>query len=201
MKIIKITNDSPSERQISETVRDLTMGATAIIPTDTLYAIVCNALDMKPIEKVCRLKGLNPEKTGLSILCSDISQAAEYARISDRAFSLMKELTPGPYTFILPATRQLPRAFKGRKTVGVRIPESNTALSIVRAMGNPLLTTSIEYADEDYARNPELISEAYDGRVDIVVEGPNGDETPSTIIDLTGYEPILKRAGKGPWEE
>lgn len=198
MKILKIPNGNPSERQISETARDLAMGATAIIPTDTIYGIVCSALDTKAIERICRLKGINPEKTNLSIICSDISQAAEYAKISNEAFNIIKEHTPGAYTFLLPATRKLPRAFKGRKTVGVRIPDSEIALSLVRELGHPLLTTSIEFSDEDYAREPSLISEAYHEKVDIMLEGPDGSDIPSTIIDLTitPYEIIREGAGR-----
>lgn len=200
MRIIKVKNDSPSERQISELSRDLNNGLIAVIPTDTIYAIVCDALDSKAIDRICRLKGINPEKTNLSIICSDIREVSEYARVSDEAFKLIKRLTPGPFTFLLPSTRNLPRAFKGRKTVGIRIPDSKTALSIVRGVGHPLLTTSIEFEDLDYARNPELISEAYHEKVDIVVEGPEGNAEPSTVLDLTGKEAIVVREGKGKIE-
>lgn len=197
MKIIKIWNDSPSDRQLSEICRDLEMGATMIMPTDTLYGICCDALNVKAIDKICRLKGLNPEKTNLSIICSDISMAAEYSRIENNGFQLLKENTPGPFTFLFKSASTLPKAFKGRKTVGIRIPDNNTARLIAERLGRPLLTTSIEFEDEDYAVNPELISEAYNDKVEIFIEGENGDTVPSTIIDCTGSSPEIIREGKG----
>lgn len=193
MKTFKIWADDPSDRQTKEITTFIKDGETAVMPTDTLYGIMCDALNSKAIEKVCRLKGINPDKTNLSIICSDISMASEYARIDNKAFRLMKEMTPGPVTFILKAASTLPKAFKGRKTVGVRIPASNTARAVAAALGNPLLTTSIEYSDDDYARDPGLIAEAYDGKVDIMVEGEYGDTLPSAIIDCTGNEPIEVR--------
>ena len=197
MKIIKIWNDSPSDRQLSEICRDLEMGATMIMPTDTLYGICCDALNVKAIDKICRLKGLNPEKTNLSIICPDISMAAEYSRIENSGFQLLKENTPGPFTFLFKSASTLPKAFKGRKTVGIRIPDNNTARLIAERLGRPLLTTSIEFEDEDYAVNPELISEAYNDKVEIFIEGENGDTVPSTIIDCTGSSPEIIREGKG----
>lgn len=197
MKIIKIWNDSPSDRQLSEICRDLEMGATMIMPTDTLYGICCDALNVKAIDKICRLKGLNPEKTNLSIICSDISMAAEYSRIENSGFQLLKENTPGPFTFLFKSASTLPKAFKGRKTVGIRIPDNNTARLIAERLGRPLLTTSIEFEDEDYAVNPELISEAYSDKVEIFIEGENGDTIPSTIIDCIGSSPEIIREGKG----
>lgn len=197
MKTIKIWNDDPSERQLSEICRDLELGAILIMPTDTLYAICCDALNVKAIDRICRLKGINPEKTNLSAICSDISMAAEYSRIDNKGYSLLKEHTPGPFTFLFKSASTLPKAFKGRKTVGIRIPDNNTCRLIAKRLGHPLLTTSIEYEDEDYARNPDLISEAYNDKVDIFIEGADGDTIPSTIIDLTGGEAVIVREGKG----
>lgn len=199
MKTIKLYNgNDASESQISETVRDLAEGKTIIWPTDTLYGIACDALQPKAIERICRLKGINPERTNLSIVCSSIQMAAEYARIDNAAFRLVKELVPGPYTFLFRSASTLPRAFKGRKTVGVRIPDNDLCREIVERLGHPVLTTSIEYDDEDYARNPELINEAYENRVDTIIEGAEGGVEPSTIIDLTGNEPEVVRQGAGP---
>lgn len=197
MKTIKIWNDTPSDRQLSEITRDLEMGHTMIFPTDTLYAIGCDALNTKAIEHICSLKGINPDKTNLSIICSDISMASEYCRIDNKSFSLLKENTPGPFTFLFRTSSSLPKAFKGRKIVGIRIPDSGTARQIAERLGHPILTTSIEYSDEDYARNPELISEAYHERVDMMIEGEEGSTEPSTIIDCTGAEPEIIRQGKG----
>lgn len=198
MKILKIWGDELGDRQVNETVRDLKDGATIIAPTDTLYAIMCDALSPKAIESVCRLKSINPEKTNLSIICSDISQAAEYATFNNATFKLLKELTPGPYTFLCKAAHSLPAAFKRRKVVGIRIPDFKADRQLAEALGNPLLTTSINYVDSDYAINPELIEEAYNDRIDLMIQGPDGSLIPSTILDCTGKEVEVIRQGLGP---
>lgn len=197
MKIIKIWNDSPSERQINEIARDLALGSVVVMPTDTLYAICCDALDSKAIERICRLKRINPEKTNLSIICSDISMASEYARIENNAFQLIKENTPGAFTFLLKSSSTLPKEFKRRKTVGIRIPDNLTCRRIVESLGHPILTTSIEYEDEDYAINPGLIMDNYNDKADLFIEGEEGSTDPSTIIDCTGNQPEIVRQGKG----
>ena len=201
MKTIKIWNDNPSDRQVREICRDLENGQTMIMPTDTLYGICCDALNVKAIEHIARLKGINPDKTNLSVICSDISMAAEYARFDNYAFKLLKQLTPGPYTFLFKTASALPKAFKGRKIVGVRIPANETCRRIAETLGHPLLTTSIEYSDEDYAVNPLLIAEAYNDKVDIFIEGEDGTTVPSTIIDCTGSSPELIRKGAGDYNE
>lgn len=198
MRVVKIWNDTPSDRQLEEVASLLRDGEVMIWPTDTLYGIACSALEPKAIEQVCRLKGINPEKTNLSVVCPDIATASEYARIDNTVYRLMRDLTPGPYTFLCRAASSLPRAFKGRKVVGIRIPANDTTRAIAEALGAPVLTTSIEYADDDYARNPSLIAEAYDGRVGFMVEGEEGGIEPSTVIDCTGSEPEIVRQGLGP---
>lgn len=197
MKIIKIWNDRASDRQLQETARALEMGDILIMPTDTLYALACDALNVKGIERICRLKGINPDKTNLSIICSSISMASEYARFPDYGFKLMKELTPGPFTFLFRSSSSLPKAFKGRKIVGVRIPDCNFDRELAETLGNPLLSTSIEYEDSDYCTNPDLIEEAYYDKVDILVNGGDGGTEASTIIDCTGDVPTVVRQGKG----
>lgn len=201
MKIIKIWGEELDGRQLHETVRDLKDGAIIIAPTDSVYAIMCDALQPKAIERVCRLKSINPDKTNLSIMCSDIAMAAEYANFNNVIFKLLKSLTPGPYTFICKAAHSLPAAFKRRKIVGIRIPAFQAVRQLAEALGNPLLTTSIRYEDEDYGRNPELIEAAYNDKVDIMIEGPEGGLVPSTIIDCTGQEPEVTREGAGPIED
>ena len=201
MKIIKIWNSKASEKQLDEICGELEAGKTMILPTDSLYAIACDALNPKAIERICRLKGINPEKTNLSIICSDISMASEYARYDNYAFRMLKDHTPGPFTFLFKSASSLPRAFKGRKTVGVRIPDNELCRDIVRRLGHPILSTSIEYDDEDYARNPGLIAEAYDDKVDFMLEGDDGDTEPSTIVDCTGASPEIIRQGKGKLQE
>ncbi len=171
MKTIKIWNSDASERQLNEITRDLEGGATMILPTDTLYAIACDALNPKAIEKICRLKGINPEKTNLSIICSDISMAAEYARIDNKAFKMLRDNTPGPFTFLFKSNSTLPKAFKGRKVVGIRIPDNKLCSDIAKHLRHPILSTSIEFDDDDYARDPGLIAEAYHEKVDFILEG------------------------------
>lgn len=198
MRIFKIWNDSPSEEQAREVANAIEAGELVIIPTDSVYAIVCDALNQKAITELCRLKGINPDKHNLSIICSGISMAAEYTRIDDEAYRLLKTYTPGPFTFLFPSGRQLPKAFKGRKTAGVRIPDNATVKAIVEALGHPVLSTSIEFNDEDYAREPELIAESYEGKgIAMVVDGGPGGTEYSTIVACTGGEPEIIRQGKG----
>lgn len=197
MKILKIWGDELSERQIEETVRLLKDGETIIAPTDTLYAIMCDALSPKAIESVCRLKSINTEKTNLSIICSDISMASEYAIFNNNTFSLLKTLTPGPYTFICKAAHSLPSAFKRRKKVGIRIPAFKADRQLAEALGHPLLTTSIQYEDADYGINPELIEEAYNEKVNLIIEGPDGLLTPSTVLDCSSNDIEIVREGLG----
>ena len=197
MKTIKIWNGNISDRQLNEIAARLDVGELVILPTDTAYAVTCDALNIKSIDRICRMKGINPDKTNLSILCSDISMAAEYCRISNSHFRMLKENTPGPFTFIFRSASSLPKAFKGRKTVGIRIPDNRLTLAVVERFGRPLLTTTIEYADEDYAVNPELISESYEGRADMMVEGGNGSTDVSTIVDCTENTPEITREGLG----
>lgn len=197
MKIIKIWSDNPSDRQLDEITRDLEAGAIMIYPTDTLYAIGCDALNAKAVEKICKLKGINPDKTNLSIICSDISQVSEYARYDNNAFRLLKDNTPGAFTFLFKASSSLPKIFKGRKIVGIRIPDCRTAIEIVRRLGHPILTTSIAFSDEDYAINPELIAETYYDKVDMLLDAGTGGIEPSTIVDCTDNEIEITRDGKG----
>lgn len=197
MKTIKIWNDSPSERQLDEIVASLRGGEVVIIPTDTLYGIACDALNPKAVDKICRIKNLRPDKAPLSVICSGIAMASEYARIDDSVYRLIRDNTPGPFTFILRALSGLPKAFKNRKEVGVRIPDNATARMIAERLGNPLMTTSIEYEDEDHAREPEFIAETYDGDVSLIVEDDEGRTEPSTIIHCLGEDYEIIRQGRG----
>ncbi|MDE7160623.1 MAG: threonylcarbamoyl-AMP synthase [Muribaculaceae bacterium] len=197
MKTIKIWNDSPSERQLDEIADSLRDGDVVIIPTDTLYGVACDALNPKAIEKICHLKGLNPEKAPLSVICSDISMAAEYAKIDDASYHLLRANTPGPFTFIFRALSGLPKAFKNRKEVGIRIPDCATSRLIAERLGNPVMTTSIEYEDEDHAREPGLIAEAYADNVDLLVEGEEGMTEASTVVYCIGNDCEIRRQGRG----
>lgn len=197
MRVLKILENNINDRFIDIAVKALADGEIIIYPTDTLYAIGCNALNNSAIGKICKIKGVNPEKTNLSIICDGISMAAEYAKFDNHMFKVLKKNLPGPFTFIFPASSSLPKVFKGRKTVGVRIPDNKIAVELVSRLGNPVLSTTIKYEDEDYAVNPELIAEAYDGIVPYMIDGGEGGLEPSTVIDCTGGEIEVLREGKG----
>lgn len=168
MKTYKMYASSINDRYVEEIVEMLRRGAIVIYPTDSLYAVGCDALNNRAVERVCRLKGINPDKQRLAIVCSDISQASEYARIDNEAFRLMKANLPGPFTFILPASSRLSKAFKGRREVGVRVPDNDIARHLAEALGNPLLTTTIEWEDADPEDlcQPSAISLHYADTVD-----------------------------------
>ncbi len=197
MKLLKILEENINGRHLNEIVDTLADGGIVIYPTDTIYAIGCDALNNQAIERICTIKAMKSAKTNLSIICSDLSEVAHYAKVSNSLFRLMKENLPGAFTFILPALSKLPKAFKGRRTVGIRIPQSPIALAIEKALGHPILTTSVEGSDDDFITEPELIAEHYGHLVDIVVDGGRGDTVPSTIVDCTGSEIEIVREGKG----
>lgn len=186
MKTYKMYASSINDRYVEEIVDLLRRGATVIYPTDSLYAVGCDALNNRAVEKVCRLKGINPAKQRLAIVCSDISQASEYARIDNEAFRILKANLPGPFTFILPASSRLSKAFKGRREVGVRVPDSDIACHLAEALGNPLLTTTVEWegADPEDLCQPSALSLHYEDSVDAVVDGGEGHATPSAVISL-----------------
>lgn len=197
MKLLKIILSNPNERFIDMAVDALADGEIIIYPTDSLYALGCDALNNNAIEKICKIKGIRSDKTNLSIICNSISQAAEYARISNDIFSLMKNNLPGPFTFILPALSKLPKAFKKRRTVGIRIPDNNVAQKLVEKLGHPIMATSIQFEDEDYGCEPELIAEQYENAADLLLDAGRGSTIPSTIIDCTGDAPEIVREGRG----
>ena len=198
MKLLKVFKDNPNERFIELAADVMRRGGVVIYPTDTLYALGCDALNNNAIEKICKLKGLKSEKTNLSIICEDLSEVAKYARLDNANFRLLKDNLPGPFTFILPALSKLPKAFKGRKTVGVRIPDNAVSAALVKALGNPIMTTSVPVGDEeDYFTEPELIAERYIADVEIVIDAGRGGLVPSTIVDCTGVEPEVLRQGAG----
>lgn len=196
MKRIRIWNDDPSEKQLREVADALSEGEIMIYPTDTIYAIGCNALDAKAVERICRIKGINPDKTNLSVICDSISTASRYARFDNRHFEMLRANTPGPFTFLFRAASSLPKAFKGRKTVGIRIPDCNFDRKLVDTAGFPILSTSVEFDDSDYTVNPDLIAEEAEGIVDLLVDGGEGGTEESTVVDCTGSEAEIVRQGK-----
>ncbi len=200
MRILKMYASSINDRYMEQVVEALRDGAIIIYPTDTLYAIGCDALNNQAIERICRLKGINSQRTNLSITCCDISQAADYARIDNNAFRLLRDNLPGAFTFILPASNTLPKAFKSRKTVGIRVPDNEIAREIASRLGNPIMTTSIQWNENEPEEGcePQSIAMKYDETVDILIDGGTGDLMPSTIIDcLDSSSPEIIREGKG----
>lgn len=200
MKILPILEDNINSRHIDEVVDTLRDGGIVIYPTDTVYAIGCDALNNQAIERICALKAMKSAKTNLSIICSNIGDVTNYAKFDNRQFKLMKNNLPGPFTFIFPALSKLPKAFKGRRTVGVRIPRNKVAIAIVEALGRPILTTSVEGRDDDYRCEPELMAETYADTVDIIVDSGRGALVPSTVVDCTGGDPQVVRPGAGELE-
>ena len=202
MQHLTIYSTSIDERSIDTAVRTLQRGEVIIYPTDTLYALGCDALNQRAIERLCRIKGINPDKNLLSVVCADISQAADYARIDNRAFAIIKHYLPGPFTFILPASTKLPKVFKGRKTVGIRVPGCTIARAIASALGNPILTSSATTPDPDDIVSPEAVAMAYKADATLLVDGGEGGMEPSTIVDLTDPDsPEVIRQGAGIFEE
>ena len=202
MQHLTIYPTSIDERSIDTAVRTLQRGEVIIYPTDTLYALGCDALNQRAIERLCRIKGINPDKNLLSVVCADISQAADYARIDNRAFAIIKHNLPGPFTFILPASTKLPKVFKGRKTVGIRVPGCTIARAIASALGNPILTSSATTPDPDDIVSPEAVAMAYKADATLLVDGGEGGMEPSTIVDLTDPDsPEVIRQGAGIFEE
>ena len=197
MKVLQILEDNINSRHIEEIAAVLRDGGIIVYPTDTVYAIGCDALNNQAIERICALKSMKSAKTNLSIICSDISEVAQYAKFDNTQFRLMKNNLPGPFTFIFPAMSKLPKAFKGRRTVGIRIPENKIATAIEQELGHPILTTSVPAQDDDYRCEPELIAEALGSQVDIVVDSGRGGLIPSTVVDCTGSELEIIRQGKG----
>lgn len=199
-EFIKIYEDKPSEAAIKKVVEVLRNGGLVIYPTDTVYGLGCDITNSRALEKIAKIKGIKLEKANFSFVCHDLSNLSDYVRqIDTSTFKILKRALPGPYTFILPGNNDLPKEFRKKKTVGIRIPDNRIAQEIVKLLGNPIVSTSIHDDDEiiEYSTDPELIFEKWQNIVDMVIDGGYGDNTPSTIIDLSGYEPFVVREGKG----
>ncbi|MCK0110040.1 L-threonylcarbamoyladenylate synthase [Flavobacteriaceae bacterium S0825] len=202
-EFVKIYEDNPNPKEIAKVVAVLKRGGLIIYPTDTVYGLGCDITNNKALERVARIKGVKLEKANFSFVCHDLSNLSDYVKQIDTAtFKVLKRALPGPYTFVLPGAKSLPNAFKKKKTVGIRVPDNNIALEIVKQLGNPIISTSIYDEDEilEYTTDPELILEKWDNLVDMVIDGGYGDNEPSTIIDFSGDEPEVIREGKGSLE-
>ncbi|WP_106794140.1 L-threonylcarbamoyladenylate synthase [Aquimarina sp. Aq78] len=199
-EFIKLYNENPNPREIQRVVNCLRSGGLVIYPTDTVYGLGCDITNNRALERIAQIKGVKLAKANFSFICKDLSNLSDYVKQIDNAtFKLLKRTLPGPYTFILPGSNNLPTVFKKRKTVGIRVPDNNICTAIVEELGNPIVSTSIYDEDEviEYTTDPELILEKWDNLVDMVIDGGYGDNMPSTVIDLTSGEPILLREGKG----
>lgn len=197
--LIKIYPENPQPREVERVISILRDGGLVIYPTDTLYAIGCDALNVRAVEKICRIKGVNPQKSNLSIICHNLSNLSEYAKVSNAAFKLMKKNLPGAFTFILPTSSELPKIYKNRKEVGIRVPDNNIIRKLVEELGNPVLTMSVPLDPDEieYTTDPELIDERYGEQVDIVIDGGYGSSDGSTIVNCTTDEFEILRQGKG----
>lgn len=197
--LVKIYPENPNQREVDKIVKILQDGGLVVYPTDTVYAIGCDALNVRAVEEVCRMKNINPQKNNLSIICYDLSNISEYAKVDNATFKLMKKNLPGAFTFILNTTSTLPKIYKNKKTVGIRVPDNSIVRELVRCLGNPILTTSIKDDDEviEYTTDPELIHERYENMVDVVIDGGYGGLEGSTVVDCTEGEPEIVRQGKG----
>lgn len=199
--LVKLYEKNPDPKVISEVVSLLERGGVIIYPTDTVYGIGCDISKNRAIERIAKIKGIKPEKADFAFICSDLSHLSDYAKVVDNnTFKLMKAYLPGPYTFILNANGNVPKMLKQKKkTVGIRIPDNNIILEIVRQLGRPILTTSLKEDDEimEYLTDPEVIHDEYKDLVDLVIDGGYGGIVPSTILDCTDNEPVLIREGLG----
>lgn len=205
MKTLRLYGTAINERFIDEAVRSLRDGNAIIYPTDSLYAIGCDAMDNRAVERICRLKGIDPKRQHLAITCADISQAARYAKISDAAFDILRRNLPGAFTFILPTAPTLPKVFKNRRQVGIRIPGDPVACRLAQSLGNPLLTSSIHLpdTDEDTAEIATMeIARHYEHEIDLMLDAGSRGTIPSTVVDLTDpSDPQIIRQGKAVFQQ
>ncbi len=199
-QFIKIYEENPNPKEIKRVVDVLRKGGLVIYPTDTVYGLGCDITHNRALEKIARIKGIKLAKANWSFVCADLSNLSDYVRQIDTAtFKILKRALPGPYTFILPGNNNLPKAFKRKKTVGIRVPDNAIAKALVEELGNPIVSTSIYDEDEllEYTTDPELIFEKWQNLIDVVIDGGYGDNIASTVIDLSEDEPLVIREGKG----
>ena len=200
--LLKIHPENPQPRLINQVVECLKDGGVIIYPTDTIYGLGCDIKHAKAIEKICQIKNMDPQKAQLSFICSDLSHLSEYSKSIDTPlYRMLKNYLPGPYTFILPASKQVPKILQSKKsTIGLRVPDNNICQQILTMLGNPILSTSLPgEMVEDYT-DPEIIYDRFENLVDFVIDGGIGGMTPSTIVDCTTDEWTILRQGLGDWE-
>lgn len=202
---LRINPDNFRQEEIDKVVKVLQDGGIIIYPTDTVYGIGCDIFKQKAVERICRLKGIDPEKANLSFICADMSHLSDYTKnIETSVFKVMRKALPGPFTFILEANNNIPKLFRNnKKTVGIRIPDNKICQEIVRQLGNPILSTSVHDEDEviDYTTDPEVIYQRYKDKVDIVINAGYSTNIPSTVVDCTSGDFDILRQGQGQLEE
>lgn len=195
--LVKIYGDNPSERELKRVVEALERDGIVIYPTDSVYAFGCSLRSAKAVERLRRLRGRS--EAPLTVVFHDIAQVAEYCRVDNATFRILKRNLPGPFTFLLPASSRVPdKALERRRTIGIRIPAHPVARAVVEALGCPMITASVKDDDEvvEYTTDPELIEERYGREVSLVIDGGMGDNVPTTVVDLTGDEPEIVREGR-----
>ena len=200
--LLHLHPDNPQPRLIKQLAECMLDGGIIIYPTDTIYGIGCNIFQTKAIEKICRIKGVNPQKAQLSFICKDLSHLSDYTRSIDTPlYRMLKNHLPGPFTFILPANKQVPKILQSKKsTIGLRIPDNNICRNLGDALGHPILSTSLPGEMVEEYTDPEVIFENFKDRVDFVIDGGIGGMVPSTIVDCTGDEWTVVRQGLGEFE-
>lgn len=199
-QFIKIYEENPNPKEIAKVVKVLRDGGLVIYPTDTVYGLGCDITKSRALEKIARIKGIKLTKANWSFICADLSNLSDFVKQIDTAtFKILKRALPGPYTFILPGNNNLPKDFKRRNTVGIRVPDNTIAQALVSELGNPIVSTSIRDDDDvlEYTTDPELIFEKWQNLVDVVIDGGYGDNVASTVIDLSVNPPEIVREGKG----
>jgi tRNA threonylcarbamoyl adenosine modification protein (Sua5/YciO/YrdC/YwlC family) len=203
--LIKIYPENPNEKVIQQVVDVLTKGGIIIYPTDTVYGMGCDISNSKAIEKICKIRGIKPEKANFSFICYDLSHISDFTRqIDNETYRVIKKALPGPFTFIFNANKNVPKLLSSnKKTVGIRVPDNTIARAIVKMLGNPIISTSIHDDDEiiEYSTDPELIYEKYQDIVDLVIDGGYGDNEPSTIVDCSEGDFEIIRQGKGDLDQ
>lgn len=202
--LLHIHPDNPQARNIQTAVEVLRKGGVIIYPTDTIYGLGCDIYNTAAIERICRIKGIDPRKAQFSFVCCDLSHLSEYTKSVDTpTFRLLKAALPGPYTFILEASKEVPRMLKAKKdTVGIRVPNHKITHELVRELGHPIMSVSLPMeGDVEYFTDPEQIHDHFEKLVDLVIDGGPGDILPSTVIDCTNGSAELIREGAGDWEQ
>ena len=199
--LIRIHPDNPQPRLLKQVADCLRGGGVVIYPTDTIYGLGCDIAQQKAVERICRIKGVDPQKAQLSFVCYDLSQLSTYARqLPTPVYRALKSHLPGPYTFVLEASRQVPKILKSKRdTVGIRVPDNKIARSMVQELGYPVLSASLPGEIVEEYTDPEVIHDIFESRVDMVIDGGIGGLVPSTVIDYTGAEPEVVRQGAGVW--